>query len=753
MTIEKINIVSFGTLSAVKAELTDRINLFDYERREIADFVAFMLYGFTSEEKRQRYINDATPVCEGSMQVKINKKSYKVTRRDDATLEAGACCASVIDIATNREKYLLPDVGTPLLGADSYTFSDAVFLTRFPEDCDSRGFSPETENVLYSADERISADRGAAILTALHNSAVSEGCESSISEKKAKSDELRRQLTLASDANKYAIECREAIADKERECAAANGSLYERAALERTVRHANVISEFDRLHEMEQLRETQKQKVLKYRMDNGYEGFCPSNDYRRDVALSFDKMRLANKKYNEAVMQYCQFNAQSSIDKKTEEIIRRAEALGGTEKVRARYNEAHSSFLILLGFSIISVIACMLIAVFGSFSDAVTQTPLLYCTWVGAIFATFAASAITAYLAHKNHVMSMQMASDFNVKERSELQSVLKKIEDARATVKARMETLASINALCDSTRAECDSALLEYMRAVEKWGRRLPGSNVDEFMYSLDIEIKEYIEGEQALLRELDATVEKIAELRSRLGEYNEIDVRADVLPSKREEYRSMDYGEILARYNEERDRCEALYSELAEMNERLFDISENGASASQLREKIAELDSSRDALLRRNEIWQSAISIINEAKEKVRTAFSETIVGTAREIADMAVKLNSKEKDTATQDGDGATADASSFEENVAALEKIKRGIVYVAAKVALSRFFCTERAPIFIELPADAATSEALGQIVDTAQVVMEGGEQIFLFTSVNDKNLDSARRKKCKAVVLK
>ena len=138
---------------------------------------------------------------------------------------------------------------------------------------------------------------------------------------------------------------------------------------------------------------------------------------------------------------------------------------------------------------------------------------------------------------------------------------------------------------------------------------------------------------------------------------------------------------------------------------------------------------------------------------KEKVRAEFSDTIVGTAREIADMAVRLNSKEKDTATQDGDGATADASSFEENVAALEKIKRGIVYVAAKVALSRFFCTESAPIFIELPADAATSEALGQIVDTAQVVMEGGEQIFLFTSVNDKNLDSARRKKCKAVVLK
>ena len=73
MTIEKINIVSFGSLSAVKAELSDKINLFDYERREIADFVAFMLYGFTSEEKRQKYINDATPVCEGSMQIRIRE--------------------------------------------------------------------------------------------------------------------------------------------------------------------------------------------------------------------------------------------------------------------------------------------------------------------------------------------------------------------------------------------------------------------------------------------------------------------------------------------------------------------------------------------------------------------------------------------------------------------------------------------------------------------------------------------------------
>ncbi len=752
MIIEKINIAAFGSLSSVRAELSEKINLIDYEHREIADFIAFMLYGFTDEEKRKKYLNENTPVCEGSMQVKINKKSYRITRHDDTSLEIGACCASVLDIATNKEKYLLADVGSPLLGADCYTFSDAAFLTRFPDDCDSTGFSPETENVLYSADERISADRGAAILTTLHNSAVSESCESSISEKRAKANELRSELSRVTDKNRRAIECREAMLDKVEECERARAELEEKALLERTVRYANVISDFDRLHSMEQLRETQKKQVEQYRLENGYEGFCPSEDYRKRVALAYSEMRRTNKEYNEAVMQYCQFNAQSSIDKKTEEIIRRAEALGGTEKVRARYNESRSSFRILINFSIIAVVTCLLIAVFGSVSDIVTEKPLYYYTWVGAIFATFGASVITAYLARKHHVLSLKMASDFNVKERSELQSVLKKVEDARATVKARMETLAAINALCDKTHVACDAALSEYMRAVEQWGRHLPGNNVDDFMYSLDLDIRTYIDGERELLGELDATVEKIAALRKELREYDEIDVRAGVLPAEREAYRAMDYSAILSQYNEQRDIHNALSEELFDMEKSLAEINERKNNASDIREKILELESSADALLRRNEIWQSAISIINDAKEKVKVEFSDSIVRTAREIAESAARLNSKEKEPLPEDKEKA-ADTPTFEENVRVLERIKRGIVYVAAKVALSRFFCTEKAPIFIELAKEAATPEALSQIVDTAEVLAASGEQMLLFSAVNDKNLDSARRKRCKAVVLK
>ena len=120
MIIEKIEIKSFGQLTDMVLEFSDKINIIEGQneagKSTIAAFLKYMLYGFEATEskdsvgERKKRINWNTGIAEGSMTVSVGGKRYLINR-STVQVDAGARVSykedsSIIDLES----------GTPAFG-------------------------------------------------------------------------------------------------------------------------------------------------------------------------------------------------------------------------------------------------------------------------------------------------------------------------------------------------------------------------------------------------------------------------------------------------------------------------------------------------------------------------------------------------------------------------------------------------------------------------------------------------------------
>ena len=141
MIIEKIVIKSFGRLTDMTLEFSDRVNVIEGENESgkstSAAFIRYMLYGFTDGDgqgldERKKRINWDTHTASGSMYVRVGGKRYVISRSTTPTDDSDRTTyreeSSIVDTETGAPAFGKLPAGEVFFGIDAELFDNTAFI-------------------------------------------------------------------------------------------------------------------------------------------------------------------------------------------------------------------------------------------------------------------------------------------------------------------------------------------------------------------------------------------------------------------------------------------------------------------------------------------------------------------------------------------------------------------------------------------------------------------------------------------------
>jgi hypothetical protein len=156
MYVESIQITSFGSLSGFDLDLCDGINVIlgDNEagKSTIAEFIRFVMYGFSSKADRERYQSFSSEVSAGSIILRDGEKRYRVERRAAGTKDN--CNIYDLDSGSSCFEGRVP--GEVFFGMPSGLFVSSSFIGQTGGNrINGKNTSELLDNLLFAADEGV----------------------------------------------------------------------------------------------------------------------------------------------------------------------------------------------------------------------------------------------------------------------------------------------------------------------------------------------------------------------------------------------------------------------------------------------------------------------------------------------------------------------------------------------------------------------------------------------------------------------
>ncbi|MBQ2863124.1 MAG: AAA family ATPase, partial [Clostridia bacterium] len=172
MIIEKIEIESFASHSNTEIELSDGVNLIEGDnesgKSSLADFIKFVLYGAAGKAsdghlaERKRVMNFNSSYMAGALCVRCGERRLRITRNtavSGSVRESVRTRISVIDRDTGEDIYDGSEPGVMLLGIPEELFCSSAYLSQRQGNAVGASVNEAISNILFSGDERMSADR------------------------------------------------------------------------------------------------------------------------------------------------------------------------------------------------------------------------------------------------------------------------------------------------------------------------------------------------------------------------------------------------------------------------------------------------------------------------------------------------------------------------------------------------------------------------------------------------------------------
>ena len=288
MIIEKIVIKSFGTLTDMTLEFSERVNVIEGQneagKTTIAAFIKYMLYGFDGDDcadgvsERKKRINWNTGVAQGSMYVRAKGKRYLITRStvptDSSPRPTYKEEASIVDLETGTPAFGKLSAGEVFFGVDRELFDNTAFIGQIGDSSiDEDSVKSSIENILFSGSERLNTEKAAAKISDKMEALLHKtGTGGAIYELEQKLKVLEEDLARTNEAN-HMILAKEAelheIREKRNAAVAKKERLHEMDACYKNVM---LIKSFDKLHDTEKEFE-QRSEALADFIDGNTHGF------------------------------------------------------------------------------------------------------------------------------------------------------------------------------------------------------------------------------------------------------------------------------------------------------------------------------------------------------------------------------------------------------------------------------------------------------------------------------------------------
>ena len=746
MIIEKIVIKSFGRLTDMTLEFSDRVNVIEGENESgkstIAAFIRYMLYGFTDGDgqgldERKKRINWDTHTASGSMYVRVGGKRYVISRSTTPTDDSDRTTyreeSSIVDTETGAPAFGKLPAGEVFFGIDAELFDNTAFIGQIGDSSiDEDSVKQSIENIIFSGSEKINKQRAETRISEKMEALLHEGgAGGAIVDLAFKEQALEDKLEACNNDNKLILE-KEAelfkIRERRAEAEEKQTKLHE---LDASYNNAMLIQTFDQLHLLEQECEEKTEFYNKYIEEHTREGFYPDDKYLTDLLVARKGVNEAYHALGDAQDSYNAQKAAIGITHEIENAIERAGELGGeaeiTRKATSLWKQGIRNIVLSVVFAILALAS-------GIFEIVVGGNPDMQVGIVIAAIVGIASLGLLVYLILSTVKSNKELAAlqtEFGTTSYEDLKGKIAIIAEARNKRDAMALATENARLAVIKARERYEAAKKELTAIILRWGEEPPASDLGDFLDRLEGKVRFFLEKKNQLLDEKTNIEITVREIRRNLADKSEIDVRAQVSPLLRKALAGFNHDEIITGIADAKARV-AEEDRLAFDVENELDLLKSRAGdPSEYYSRIEAIAARREDMQHKHRAYFIALNAIRNATANLRAEISPRL----GEYATHLMEVMTDKKYTSFDVSDGLKVNfvgPDGESKSIDFLSGGTRDMAYIAVRAALIDMLYGEKPPIcFDESFAHQDNNRAKAMMKAIAQLADEGC-QSFIFT---------------------
>lgn len=746
MIIEKIIIKSFGLITDMTLEFSERVNVIEGQNESgkstIAAFIKYMLYGFEESDsegavsERKKRINWYTHTAEGSMYVRVKDKRYLITRSttpsDTSPRTTYKEESSIVDLETGSPAFGKLSAGEVFFGVDRELFDNTAFIGQVGDaGIDEVTVKESIENILFSGNEKINNQRAAAKIAdkmqALINDSGTGGAivdlvtrEGELAAKLEAYNEDNRQI-LIKESELHSIKARRAEAEDKQ------NKLHE---LDACYSNVMLIQTFDQLHTLEEECEKKTQAYNDFIESNTRAGFVPDEQYFTDLSVARKGVNEAYHALGDAQDAYSEQKRAIGITKEIENAIKLADERGGEAKIvetaTAKRKEQTLSLAAGIGGAVLAIVAIVFEIVLAG-SDALFGKIALGVGAAAAI--ALAAWGVYSFLRVRRDLALLEKA--FGTDSYGDLKGKIGVIAEARAKRDAIAAATESAKLAVERQRDRYENAKRELTALILKWGEEPPASELSDFLDKLEAKVKCFLDRKRELYDEKADIEITVREVRRTLSAKSEIDVRAQVSPLKRKALAGVNHDEIISGIADAKAKIAEEDRLAFEVESELSILKARSGDPGSYYSRIQAISSRRQELQDKHKAYFLALEAIKGASDNLRAEISPRLGEYSTRL--MEIMTDKKYSSFDVSDGLKVTfRDPTGEQKSVDFLSGGTKELAYVAVRAALIDMLYTEKPPIcFDESFAHQDNLRARSMMKAIGHLAGEG-YQSFIFT---------------------
>ncbi len=648
MYIEKLKIKSFGRLSNVEFELSPTLNLFEGDnetgKTTVASFIKFMLYGLSSKtvggdiSERKKYISWQSGAAAGSMSVLCADGTHILIERaaTEVTSPSGNTTyrerVKMINIVTGEEVFKGEVPGEALLGVPEEVFVSTAFIRQQsgPE-IDGGKLSSAAENLLFSADESVSADAAISKLDSQRRSLLHKnGKGGRIHELECEKEELGAKLERAkADATgRIALEgllegSKMNLEDSERE----RGASKMKSEIYEAVRN---LSRFDELHKTKGELAELNSEMETFVKDNTVNGNYPSGSYVDSLLSSSNSLKKTREEKDsassvlDAIENDKSYSDMSEFDELLDDETVAEDIIYDVEKKHRN----KVSFTLTAILCLLMMGGCVGAGYY--LADTITAEWQLLCLGAGVLFGVFAIimTIAAAVSSHGYHKLLKKYGAKSNKDIDAAIESIIQDVKESRVSG----DRFAEAEALLEVKRAayddECERAKgLIYARHPE-----YADDDVEEALSKTLSECEKIYAEAGALSVRIDDKKRRIEEIKSMTEGANEKDVRFITSNINISEYEALKADDLKKELTFTSNRSEKLKDEIHKIELKLTELG-HGDDPSRLEIEYEALESEIAEQRQRYDATLLAIDALSQAGRTMRESVAPRLKSSAKD------------------------------------------------------------------------------------------------------------------------
>ncbi len=746
MIIEKIIIKSFGLITDMTLEFSERVNVIEGQNESgkstIAAFIRYMLYGFEESDsegavsERKKRINWYTHTAEGSMYVRVKNKRYLITRSTVPTDSSPRTTykeeSSIVDLETGSPAFGKLSAGEVFFGVDRELFDNTAFIGQIGDaGINELSVKESIENILFSGNERINNQRAAAKISDKMQALINEsGTGGAIVDLAGKENELIAKLEACNEDNRqilikeselHSIKTRRAEAEDKQ------NKLHE---LDACYSNVMLIQTFDQLHALEEESEQKTAAYNDYIAENTKAGFVPDDKYYTDLSVARKGVNEAYHNLGDAQDAYSEQKRAIGITREIENSIKLSDERGGEAKIienaTAQRKRQLLSSVFAIGGALLAIVAIVFEIVLAG-SDALFGKIAIGVGAAAAI--ALAAYGVLELLRSRRELISVQKC--FGTETFADLKGKIAVISEARAKRDAMTAATESARQAVERARERYDNAKRELTALILRWGEEPPVSELGEFLDRLEAKVKSFLDRKKELFDEKTDIEITVREVRRTLSAKSEIDVRAQVSPLKRKALSGINHDEIISGIADSKAKIEEEDRLAFEVESELSLLKGRSGDPGAYYSRIHAISSRRQELQDKHKAYYLALEAIKGASDNLRAEISPRLGEYSTRL--MEIMTDKKYSSFDVSDGLKVTfRDPTGEEKSVDFLSGGTRELAYVAVRAALIDMLYTEKPPICFDESFAHQDNVRARSMMKAIGYLADEGCQSFIFT---------------------